>query len=110
MITGVLLKIIDKNVIKKGTTENKKNMKLTNIRPKNDVFKTSKSQRYSDYSGFVKSRVGEMMPTPVGGTAHFSPFWEKIGNWGSILAPLEIRRGTLNLTFSVRWSFKVVKF
>ncbi len=50
------------------------------------------------------------MLTLVGTTAHFSPFWEKVGNWGSILAPLEIRRGTLNLTFSVRWSFKVVNF
>ena len=25
------------------------------------------------------------MLTLVGTTAHFSPFWEKIGNWGSIL-------------------------
>jgi hypothetical protein len=85
-------------------------MKLSKNHPKNDILKTSKSQRYSDYSGFVKSRVGSRMLTLVGTTAHFSPFWEKIGNWGSILAPLEIRRGTLNLTFSVRWSFKVVKF
>ena len=85
-------------------------MKLSKNHPKNDILKTSKSQRYSDYSGFVKSRVGEMMPTPVGGTAHFSPFWQKMRNSRAILAPLEIRRGTLNLTFSVRWSFKVVKF
>ena len=85
-------------------------MKLSKNHPKNDILKTSKSQRYSDYSGFVKSRVGEMMPTPVGGTAHFSPFLQKIGNSSAILAPLEIRRGTLNLTFSVRWSFKDVKF
>jgi hypothetical protein len=109
-ITVVLLKTIVKNVIKKGTTENKKNRKLTKHHPKNDVLKTSKSQRYSDYSGFVKSRVGEMMPTPVGGTAHFSPFWQKMRNSRAILAPLEIRKGTLNLTFSVRWSFKVVNF
>jgi hypothetical protein len=109
-ITGVLLKTSGKNFIKKCTTENKKNRKLSKNHQKNDVLKTSKSQRYSDYSGFVKSRVGSRMLTLVGTTAHFSPFWEKIGNWGSILAPLEIRRGTLNLTFSVRWSFKVVKF
>ena len=73
-ITGVLLKTSVKNVIKKGTTENKKNKKLSNKLSKNDVLKTSKSQRYSDYSGFVKSRVGESMPTAVGRTAHFLVF------------------------------------
>ena len=57
-ITGVLLKTSVKNVIKKGTTENKNNRKLSKNYPTNDVLKTSKSQRYSDYSGFVKSRVG----------------------------------------------------
>ena len=73
-ITGVLLKTSVKHVIKKGTTENKKNRKLSKNHSKTDVFKTSKSQRYGDYSGFVKSRVGEGMPTLVGRTAHFSPF------------------------------------
>ena len=58
MITVVLLKIVDTKVIKKGTTENQKNRKLTNIHPKNDVLKTSKSQRYSNYYGLRKSSVG----------------------------------------------------
>jgi len=57
-ITGVLLKTRVKNVIKKDTTENKKKQESINKSSKNDVLKTSKSQRYSDYSGFVKSRVG----------------------------------------------------
>ena len=74
-ITGVLLKTSVKNVIKKSTTENKKNRKLSKNQSTNDVLKTSKSQRYSDYNGFVKSRVGERMPTLVGRTAHVSLFW-----------------------------------
>ena len=110
MITVVLLKTIDKNVIKNGTTENKKNRKLTNIHPKNDVLKTSKSQRYSNYYGLRKSRVGPRMLGVTRGTRIWELFLQKTEIPRSILAPLEIRKGTLNLTFSVRWSFKVVKF
>ncbi len=110
MITVVLLKTIDKNVIKKGTTENKKNLKLTNIHPKNDVLKTSKSQRYSNYYGLRKNRTASRTLTVIRGCRFLEPFQQKMENPVSILAPLEIRKGTLNLTFSVRWSFKVVKF
>ena len=74
-ITGVLLKTRDKNIIKNCTTENKKNIEFSKKNIKNDVLETSKSQRYSDYSGFVKSRVGESMHTAVGGTAPFSFFF-----------------------------------
>ena len=80
MITVVLLKTIDKHGIKKGTTENKKNRKFSKNHPTNDVLKTSKSQQYDGYNGFVKGRVGGRMPTLVGGTAHFSFFLWKIGN------------------------------
>ena len=77
-IIGVLLKTSDKNVIKNCTTENKKNRKFSKKHKKKDVLKTSKSQRYGDYSGFVKSRVGSKSPRAVKTTRHLEPFWLKV--------------------------------
>jgi len=74
-----------KNVIKKGTTENKKNRKFINIHQKSNVLKNSKSQRYTDYSGFVKSRFSrecsatEFFVSNLSGKVRFGvPFWDPV--------------------------------
>ena len=102
MITVVLLKSSDNNVIKKGTAENEKNWKFTNIHPKNDVLKSSKSQRYSNYYGLRKSRVGAGMLGVTRRTRLWELFQQKVEIPGSILAPCEIRRVTKNRHFQHR--------
>ena len=71
MITVVLLKTIDKNAVRNGTTKIKKNRKIQNIHPKNDVLKTSKSQRYSNYYGLRKTRFASRRVAVLGGTPFF---------------------------------------
>ena len=100
-ITGVLLKTSNKNIIKNCTAENKKNRIVSNIHQKNDVLETSKSQRYSNYHGLRKSRVGSRRVTGLRCTWFLKLFQQKMEIPRSILAPCEIRKGTLNLHF---WS------
>ena len=99
-----------KNVIKNATAENKNNRKIIKTHPKKDVLKTSKSQRHSDYYGLRNRRVGCGRVAVLRATRFLEPFQQKMVIPVSILAPCEIRKGTRNLTFSVRKSFGGVNF
>ena len=57
-----------------GQQKTRKNKKISNIHQKNDLFKTSKSQRYSNYPGFGKSRVASRTLTAVRWNALLDPF------------------------------------
>ena len=93
MITAVFLKIIDKKVIKQDTTNNKKNRKLTNLHPENDVLKTSKSLRSGNYYGLRKSRVGRgMLPVEITNTT-WRPFCRKWCAKGGFWDPAKSQKG-----------------
>ena len=109
-IIGVLLKSIEKNVTKIGTTENKKSRKCIKKSLKHDVLQSTMSQRYGNYFGLGKSRVGEKMRHPENTRRSGSPFQRKRWKFDVHSGPIEIRRGTNNLTFSVRTLFEGINF
>ena len=80
----------------------RKNKKLSNIHQKNDLFKTSKSQRHSNYCGLRKSSVGSGTLRPGIRQNFRGSFFEKMEIRRSILRPLEIRRATKNRHFQRR--------
>ena len=96
--------------LKNAQLKTGKNKKLSNMHPNNDVVKTSKSQRYSKYCGLMKSRVASWTLPGVRGYRFLELLTQKMEIQGSILAPCEIRKGTLNLSFWVRCSFKAAQF
>ena len=73
-----------KNIIKTYTTENKKISKLLDFLQKNDVLKTSTSQRLSDSYGLRKSRVASRTPNFLKARTfghHFSRKWKFEGSF-----------------------------
>ena len=99
MITVVLLKTIDKIIIKRGTTKNNKNRKSTNPYPKNDVLKTSKSQRYSNYYGLSKSSVASRMLRVIRTYEFLDPFGPKMVSKGCLFENHENLKWHQNPTF-----------
>ena len=67
----------------------RKNKKSSNIYKKNDLFKTTKSQRHSNYYGFRKSRVAKVRLRLCGLGVFFRelgrfwlPKWSQLGARG----------------------------
>ena len=99
MITVVLLKTIDKKITKRGTTKHNKNMKSTYPYPKNDVLKTSKSQRYNNYYGLSKSSVASRTLRVIRTRAFLDPFGPKMVSKGCVFENHENRKRNQNPTF-----------
>ena len=76
-----------KNVIKTYTTENKKISKLLDFLQKNDVLKTSTSQRLNDSYGLRKSRVGSRTVPPLKSRTFGHHFSRKLKFEGSFRHP-----------------------
>ena len=102
-----------KNVIKKSTTENKKNRKIIIFHKKDDHLKTSTSQRLNDSYGLRKNRVGSRTPKILKARTFghlFSRKW-KFGRsfrhpWKSEGAP-KINILSIDLCFChKKWCFK----
>ena len=80
--------------IKQSTTKRNKNRTLANLHRKNDLLKTSRPQRDSDYCGFVKSRVARRTSRPGKQRGQIQFFEEKGRPKSAFLQIMKIENGT----------------
>ena len=97
-IWKMVIKLLGSNSAKKS----RQKIKWVNLEPQNDLLKTSRYQPYSNYEGFVKSRVAARTLRLTSPTSPFGPFWPKVVfKWCLFWNP-ENRKLQKNLSFKSR--------